>query len=173
MDRIMGQLEKVAKSIRQMTEIEGIAAVPPSEAVKMAADQVPLSSPALDKSTAADAKLFQQAGWCFVAVANERRTGGQHKLFKGGDGRLMIESGRLNVKFDSKTGEKKIGAILQAHGLSIRRKYGFGGNLFRVESSHAASSPDAVELAKQLSENDLVIYAEPELIEAIPQRETR
>lgn len=164
----MGQLNRVASSLAGMSEIKGVAAVPPSQGSTKATEAETLS--VLHGPTAADAKTFEQAGWRFIAAEGATGPVGQRRLFTNTDGRLVIGGERLNVKFAPDLNEAAIRSLLDACGLSIKRKLGFGGALYSVGD---AGSRNILDLADLLAQHDGVVYAEPELIEPIAGRGSR
>lgn len=167
---MMGQVQRVAKALERMSEIEGVAAVPPSEAVAISIEDAPTTLRNFSGSAADDARSFEKAGWRFVSTSHKTAVRDQRKLFRSSDRRLMIGGRRLTVKFQPDVDGKTISEILARHGLSIKRKLRFGGSLFSVGD---AESGDIVQAAKRLAEHDQVVYAEPEMIEPLSGRGSR
>ncbi|WP_423211876.1 hypothetical protein [Paracoccus yeei] len=121
---------------------------------------------AVPETVAGAAPGFAQAGWRFLPAGG--RAEDPHAVFRDGDGQVKIDAGALNLRFDPSADEAGIARILQHHGLHIRRPLGFAPNLFLVTPEGPGA--DSVSRARALYAEDLVLYAEPVLIEPMARR---
>jgi hypothetical protein len=166
----MGQREKVAADLAGMTRIDGLIAVRPVSRDLAGAAAAESAVAGVD---AAEVKDFRGAGWDFVP-ASRARQGGEHPVYRGSDGRLLIDSGQLSVRFAPNTADGVVENILHEHGLAVGRKLGFGPKLFNVRQQEKGSAPvDSVGVARELAAHPEVEYAEPVMIESLGGRGTR
>lgn len=143
-----------------LERIKGVAAIPNQGA---SADEVPQAL------KGEDVRQFREAGWTFVG--GRKAMNGAYAVFKDGDGRIKIDTGGMTVRFDESVSAEEAAALLQKHGLQIRRKLGFAPNLYSVSWVAGPSrGTDTVTLARTLEGSDKVKYAQADLLEALGGR---
>lgn len=123
-----------------------------------------------------DVNAFRRAGWMLVPAAQAdaietagaaRETPPARVYRDPQQGRLMIGTNRLTVKFKDGVAKADARTGLEQAGLTILRDLGFAKNLFEVE---VGAGRDPLELSVELQQRDDVDYAEPEMIEHLPSR---
>lgn len=151
-----------------MARVEGLVAVVPSARSTRSG----ATAASLKGVTREELERFRASGWTFE-TRRERALDdpATRPVYKDRDGRLKIGSGSLTVKFAPEVSEATIQDVLASHGLSIRRRLGFAPNLFTVAPRPGGEPEDCLELARKLTTDDAVAYAEPVLVEAIEGRE--
>jgi hypothetical protein len=160
----MGQRPGVAGHIAGLKEMTDVVAIPPTKRSTAAA------TPVASEVSPSELEAFRDAGWEFVPATADESIGAR-RVYRGNDGRLVIDGGQVSVRFAPDTTDRVVEQILSTHGLTIGRKHGFGPKLFDVTKSDDRESPiNAVDVAKELAGHPEVEYAEPVLIETIPGR---
>ncbi len=124
---------------------------------------------------------FHKAGWSFLrgkdaaieAVRTSRarsqfpRQADVGEVFRDAAGRIMVNAGELTVKFDPEHDDNYCRAILADVGGEVVRPLRFSKNLYEVRAVEGAN---AIALSNALDSRDDVSYAEPTMIEHIPER---
>ena len=125
-------------------------------------------------SVSSDVTAFRRAGWQIVAASQsdevrETSTGEKSApVFRDAEqGRLLIGTPRLAVKFKSHIPEEEAKRRLTDARVTILRELAFAKNLYEVE---VTAGQDAIDVSVTLQNDDAVEYAEPELIEHLPTR---
>jgi subtilisin family serine protease len=141
------------------------------------ADRPPMPASVVEEAKKApiialDANAFQSAGWTIVEAAQADTTAdtgeGNAPVFRDPEqGRLLIGTRRINVKFKQAVSETESKQRLEVAGLTILRQLKFSANLFQAEANPGV---DPLQVAASLQESDDVEYAEPEMIEHMPAR---
>lgn len=126
------------------------------------------------------AAAFQEAGWHFVVPndATRARVDARQSIAGVEDAGLVIlhQAGtiavapyRLNVRLRPDLSHDDCLRILAANDLTILRELRFAPNLFYVASR---GRDDAIRVAVRLHDSEDFVYAEPSLVEHLPERYT-
>lgn len=156
--------------------IEGLVALPPSASEPAGTtrieDMAEIQIKGLVKGGARnDLQTFVQAGWHFVADDRRGKKEKLRQVYRDKGGRLLIEGRQLTVRFAPETDDARITELLLSYGLAVSRRLGFAPKLYQVSRlEDVAPSGDIVELARRVSRNPEVLYAEPAFIEALGGR---
>ena len=125
-------------------------------------------------TVSSDISAFRRAGWQLVAPSQSDAVGdtstgeSSAPVFRDREqGRLLIGTPRLAVKFKSNVSEQDAKRRLAEARVTILRELSFAKNLYQVE---VAAGEDAIDVSVALQNDDAVEYAEPELIEHLPTR---
>ena len=123
-----------------------------------------------------DAEAFRRAGWMIVETPQADALAGaagqpdadSSPVFRDAQqGRLLIGTRLVTVKFKPDVPEATATQRLADSGLTVLRRLGFAKNLFQAE---AQAGKDPLDVAAALQESADVEYAEPEMIEHLPGR---
>lgn len=123
---------------------------------------------------------FEQANWRFVRPSENLRhflVTGQPvrdavdvgKVIRRADGSMAVATNRLNVQLRPELSEEECRAILAETRLEVLTKLKFAPNLYEVA---AHGREDALAASVELHADPRFIFAEPSLVEYIPQRVT-
>ncbi len=175
----------------EVEQVEGVVAVhvPPERRTRAAVEARTLGAPLaagvrgrLTRLTPGEEALaaFERASWLFVEPGDElRRAAATRSLpggadsaggvFRKGGGELMLGTNLLTVKLRPELSPAEAEDKLRRAGLEIVRQLRFAANLYEVS---VAEGGDALDAANQLHEDEEVVYAEPVMIEHVPQRLT-
>ena len=125
-------------------------------------------------TVSSDISAFRRAGWQLVAPSQSDAVGdtstgeSSAPVFRDAEqGRLLIGTPRLAVKFKSNVSEQDAKRRLAEARVTVLRELSFAKNLYQVE---VAAGEDAIDVSVALQNDDAVEYAEPELIEHLPTR---
>jgi Subtilase family/von Willebrand factor type A domain len=123
---------------------------------------------------------FERANWRFVKPSDDLRrslAAGQRgrdavevgKVIRRADGSVAVATNRLNVQLRPDLSEEECQAILAETRLEVLTKLKFAPNLYEVA---AQEREDALAASVELHNDPRFIFAEPSLVEHIPQRLT-
>ncbi len=123
---------------------------------------------------------FERANWLFVEPSAELARGVATRSLPGGadtagavfrkdNGELLVGTNLLTVKLRPELSVAVAEAKLEQAGLEILRQLRFAPNLYEAA---VVAGGDVLEVANRLHEDDEVVYAEPVMIEHVPQRLT-
>lgn len=158
-----------SSAIQRLTgikKVETLRALPPGSAAAQSAPGLAQRAlGAVSQEVEADLKTLEDAGWTFEAsdAAPEESA---FDVVMDTDGHLKLAGRALTVKIDPGLDSESARALLGELGLKVRRELGFAPNTFLIE----AESGSALEAAKSLNDRPEVLYAEPNLVEAMQQR---
>ena len=131
----------------------------------------PLTTPAQYLATLAHSAEPAGSSWPRrnqMRSATHRPGESSAPVFRDGEqGRLLIGTPRLAVKFKSNVSEQDAKRRLAEARVTVLRELSFAKNLYQVE---VAAGEDAIDVSVALQNDDAVEYAEPELIEHLPTR---
>lgn len=168
----MAQSTKVADDLAGMTLVQDVVAIRSDVGLERDPSATP-GQASLRGLDVAELEAFRNAGWEFIAAASET-LGERRRVYRGKDGRLMIDSGQLSVRFVPDTADGVIEGILSEHGLAAGRKLGFAPKLLNVGRKEGGqASSDAIDTARKLAAHPEVEYAEPVMIEHLGGRGAR
>jgi subtilisin family serine protease len=169
---------------RVVQEIENVVAILPDATTEGSAEARAaerFGEPAPSDATRGESQereAFEQAGWVFVTPSAETREAMQRgqrvngaavigKVFQQQSGRILVESKRLSVRLQDELGRDEAEDVLRTANVTIEAKLQFAPNLYTVSINDGR---DVIDVAMQLHENDMVIFAEPEFVEHIGER---
>lgn len=162
MDENREMREEMMGRLAKLRPLSGIAAT------REPGERAPL--PGLASELVAELAPFERAGWRFVVPTPEAAAESQRTLFRDGDGHVKIDGRALNLRFHPEADRPEIESFLADRGLVIRRELGFAPNLFLIVPGTRAKREDTLSLARSLTGEPIVIYAEPVLIEELTHR---
>ena len=120
---------------------------------------------------------FEEAGWRLTRADERPRS--VEDLFQAGpdqagrrvyrdvDGTLLIGTGRLGIRLEESFPRDSVRQWLADRDLEFLRELPFAPNLVQVQ---VRNDRHELEVAKVLSEEPRVLYAEPEFLREVPQR---
>ena len=130
------------------------------------------------QSSRSQLRAFEKAGWVFrertsegmqPATDEEIQQTPQAHVFVKADGRLVLATNLITVKFKTVTSEGQANEALAPYGCRVVEAFSFSPGLFRAAVINRDRG-DAVAIADEVSRSGLVDFAEPELIEVIGRR---
>jgi len=139
------------------------------EAVRGASSHQPL--PKGCRISSAQAEALERAGWSLVsrAEAKDAVEGESAKVLLLDDEDVALSKGDLVVQFVESTERSKIDRLLADNGLKVLQPLPVEPATFRVGPAGGRGG-DAIDAATRLARVPEVVFAEPELIEAIGPR---
>jgi thermitase len=162
----------------ELEQLDAVVALPVPAEQSDAMDAAALSAGVIaddaEGIVASDVNAFRRAGWLIVAAAQADAIGdvpaGEDSapVFRDHtQGRLLIGTHRLTVKFKGEISAEEAERRLGEQGLRILRPLAFAKNLYQVQ---VGVGQDALDIAATLQNDAAVEYAEPEMIEHLPSR---
>lgn len=155
----------------QMREITDLVALRREDADKATARESSIPEEIASDIPKSQLGAFEQAGWVF----QERGSGEfaedrpQAQVFVKSGGRLALGTNILTIKFRDDLSEEEANEKLQPYECRVAERLTFAPGLFRVAVVDPAKG-DALDVANQLLDSELVEFAEPELIEMTGHR---
>lgn len=148
---------------------------------EVAVEELDLGEPAeeLLGERSENVQAFLDGGWVFVDPservekaerARSAPEGTSHvgRVFRDDSDRVLVETGRLTVEFDPALSEDEAERRLADADLDVVRQLTFGTNLYQVR---VAPGEDPLEVTRELVDDPDVVFAEPEFVEHVDQRE--
>ncbi|MDD9739867.1 hypothetical protein PVW47_08780 [Marinovum sp. SP66] len=147
-------------------KVERLRALPPgSDAAPSAPDIAQRELGTASQEAQADLQTLQAAGWTFgppESAPDDRA----FEVVMDTDGHLKLAGRALTVKINPDLSPERVAELLAELGFKVRRELGFAPNTFLIE----AEGQSGLEAAKSLNERPEVLYAEPNLVEAMQTR---
>ena len=162
----------------ELEQLDAVVALPVPAEQSDAMDAAALSAQVIaddaEGIVASDVNAFRRAGWLIVgtdqadAISDVPAGEDSAPVFRDiKQGRLLIGTHRLTVKFKSDISTEEAERRLTEQGLTILRPLTFARNLYQVQ---VGAGQDAIDVAATLHDDAAVEYAEPEMIEHLPSR---
>jgi thermitase len=127
------------------------------------------------------ARAFSEANWVFVHPSDAVRSAFQRgdtvsgtthidRVYHDEEGNPLVGTSQLTVRFRDETSTDAVDEVLEEFDLSIVQRFGFAPNLYKMR---VESNRNPLELLSELNDTAAVEYAEPNLIEYLPERGAR
>src|SRR5262245_12486044 len=147
--------------LQELPDLVAVQSKAPKQLQTLAVDDLEEIAP---QAMLPQVRAFEDAGWEFVS--REKSAEGARVYLKQ-SGRVVLGTDRLTVRINANRNADEAEEFLVRNGFQVVDRLKLAPNLFVVQ---IPDGDDPIEAAKRLSAAPEVVFAEPELIEAMSGR---
>jgi hypothetical protein len=119
---------------------------------------------------ASDVAALHAAGWDIRPTSSRAPSTTERAVFHGADGRVLVDTGSVTVRFADSASRDDIDGLLARHGYRVSRRLAMAPNLFTAAPCPDAKTAVGPDVARALGEEAIVQFAEPAFTEVIGPR---